>query len=152
MDAIEIKNRCVGAILGFAIGDAIGMPAEFLSREEIKRCYGKPISTFIRAHPGHANDFLSPGSYTDNTQVMLTTAECLIECRKMDPARNADALLSWHKNNAPHRSRSCGNLLLFKTSPELSVKLNENQSDKGKIKKRESYLGKGGKDIALFRL
>jgi ADP-ribosyl-[dinitrogen reductase] hydrolase len=106
MDAIEIKNRCVGAILGFAIGDAIGMPAEFLSREEIKRCYGKPISTFIRAHPGHANDFLSPGSYTDATQVMLTTAECLIECRKMDPARYADALLSWHKNNAPHRSPS----------------------------------------------
>jgi ADP-ribosylglycohydrolase len=110
MDPKELRNRCIGAIVGFATGDALGMPAEFLSREQIRRYYGKPISVFLKAHPGHANDFLPEGAYTDNTQTMLATAECLIECRKMDPARQADALLAWYQNTLPHRTPSTANL------------------------------------------
>ncbi len=110
MDLKELRNRCVGAVMGFAVGDALGMPAEFLSREQIRRYYGKPISSFVKAHTGHASDFLAEGSYTDNTQTMLTTAECLIECRRMDPARQADALLSWYQNTLPHRTPSTANL------------------------------------------
>jgi ADP-ribosylglycohydrolase len=110
MDASELRNRCVGAIAGFAIGDALGMPAAFLSRDQILRYYRQPISGFLKAHPGHANESLPRGSYTDNTQTMLATAECLIECRKMDPARQADALLSWYENTFPHRTPSTANL------------------------------------------
>src|SRR5512136_143310 len=110
MDPKELTGRFVGAIAGFAVGDALGMPAEFLSREQIRRYYGKPISCFLKAHPGHASDFLPEGSYTDNTQMMLATAECLIECKKMDPARHADAMLSWYLNAAPHRTPSTANL------------------------------------------
>jgi ADP-ribosyl-[dinitrogen reductase] hydrolase len=110
MDAKTLRDRCAGAIVGFAIGDALGMPAEFLSREQIRRYYGQPISDFLKAHDGHANDFLPQGSYTDNTQTMLATAECLIECKKMDPARHADALLSWYQNTIPHRTPSMANL------------------------------------------
>lgn len=110
MDASELKKRCVGTIAGFAIGDALGMPAAFLSRDQIIRYYGKPISGFLKAHPGHVSESLPRGSYTDNTQTMLATAECLIECRKMDPARQADALLSWYENTVPHRSPSTANL------------------------------------------
>ena len=110
MEPKTLKDRCVGAIVGFAVGDALGMPSEFLSREQIRRYYGKSITGFIKAHPGHASDSLPPGSYTDNTQTMLATAECLIECKKMDPARHADALLSWFLNTVPHRTPSTANL------------------------------------------
>lgn len=110
MNPNELKNRCVGAIAGFAIGDALGMPAAFLTRDQIRRYYGKPISSFIKAHPGHAGDSLPQGSYTDNTQTMLETAECLIECKRMNPARHADALLSWFLNTVPHRTPSAANL------------------------------------------
>lgn len=110
MTHITLKDRCIGAIAGFAIGDALGMPAEFLSREQIGRYYGKPIVDFIGAHPGHANDSLPPGSYTDNTQTMLAIAECLIECKRMDPAKQADSLLSWYLNTVPHRAPSTSNI------------------------------------------
>jgi len=110
MDPKELRNRCVGSMVGFAAGDALGMPAEYLSREQMRRYYGKVISGYIKAHPGHANDFLPEGSYTDNTQTMLATAECLIECRKMDPARQADALLSWYQNTVPHRTPSTASM------------------------------------------
>jgi ADP-ribosylglycohydrolase len=104
MNNKALTSRFAGTILGFAIGDALGMPAEFLSRDQIRRYYGKPIAGFIKAHPGHACDFLPPGSYTDDTQMLLATAECLVECRKMDAARQADALLGWYLNTVPHRA------------------------------------------------
>jgi ADP-ribosyl-[dinitrogen reductase] hydrolase len=110
MNPNETKNRCIGAIAGFAIGDAMGMPAAFLSRDQIRQYYGKPISCFIRAHAGHASEPLAQGSYTDNTETMLVIAECLIECRKMDPARHADALLSWFQNTVPHRTPAEANV------------------------------------------
>jgi ADP-ribosylglycohydrolase len=44
------------------------------------------------------------GSYTDDTQMMIATAECLIECGRMDPARQAEALLSCYANEAPTRT------------------------------------------------
>ncbi len=110
MEKSDIRSRFAGTIVGFAIGDALGMPAQFLSREQIRRYYAKPISTFLKAHAGHASDFLPQGSYTDDTQMMLTTAECLIECRKMDPSRQADALLSWYLNTVPHRAPARANL------------------------------------------
>lgn len=110
MEPNEIKSRCIGTIVGFAVGDALGMPVEFLSPEQIRQYYDKGISGFMQAPAGHASDFLPQGSYTDNTQTLLTTAECLIECKKMDPARQADALLSWYLNTVPHRTPSSANI------------------------------------------
>jgi ADP-ribosylglycohydrolase len=110
MDPKELKSRCVGAIVGFAIGDALGMPAQFLTRNQIRRYYKKQITGFLKAHAGHASDFLGEGCYTDDTQMMLATAECLIECGRMDPARQADALLSWYLNTSPHRTPMRANL------------------------------------------
>ncbi len=110
MDAKELTNRFIGTIVGFAVGDALGMPAEFLTRDQIRRYYGKQITGFVKAHDGHASDFLPAGSYTDDTQMMLATAECLIECEKMNPARQADALLSWYLNTVPHRTPMRANL------------------------------------------
>ena len=104
MDPKQLTDRFIGSIVGFAIGDALGMPTQFLTRDQIRRYYGKTVTGFLRAHPGHASDSLPQGSYTDDTQMMLAAAECLIECRAMEPARQAEALLSWYVNAAPHRS------------------------------------------------
>jgi len=110
MDANDIRSRFMGTLVGFAVGDALGMPAEFLTRSQIRSFYGKPINGFLQAHPGHASDFLPAGSYTDDTQMMIATAECLIEHRRMDPARQAEALLGWYRNTIPHRTPMRANL------------------------------------------
>lgn len=110
MSRPDVSSRFVGAIVGFAVGDALGMPVQFLTRNQIRRYYDKPITDYLSAHPGHASDFLSAGSYTDDTQMMLATAECLIKCEKMDAARQADALLCWYLNTVPHRTPMRANL------------------------------------------
>ena len=114
MDPRDLRSRFTGAIVGFAVGDALGMPTQFLSRDEIRNYYRKPVTTFIRAHEGHASQFLPPGSYTDDTQMMLATAECLVECGTLEPARQADALLSWYLNTTPHRTPMRANELACK--------------------------------------
>ncbi len=114
MNPRNLRSRFVGTIVGFAVGDALGMPTQFLSRDEIRNYYGKSITTFTRAHEGHASHFLPQGSYTDDTQMMLATAECLVECGGMEPARQADALLSWYVNTTPHRTPMRANELACK--------------------------------------
>jgi ADP-ribosylglycohydrolase len=110
MDPKQLTDRFIGSIVGFAIGDALGMPTQFLTRDQIRRYYGKTVTGFLRAHPGHASDSLPQGSYTDDTQMMLAAAECLIECGAMEPARQAEALLSWYVNAAPHRTPMRANM------------------------------------------
>lgn len=101
-------------MVGFGIGDALGMPTQYLSRDQIRTYYGGPITSFVRAHAGHASEFLPKASYTDETQMMLATAECIIECGRMDPARQAEALLSWYHNTLPHRTPMRANELACK--------------------------------------
>lgn len=110
MDPKQLTDRFIGSIVGFAIGDALGMPTQFLTRDQIRRYYGKTVTGFLRAHPGHASDSLPQGSYTDDTQMMLAVAECLIECQAMEPARQAEALLSWYVDAAPHRTPMRANM------------------------------------------
>ena len=110
MQSKELSSRFVGAIVGFAVGDALGMPAEFLTPSQIRRYYGKPIADFQKAHPGHASDSLQAGAYTDDTQMVIATAECLIECQAFNPARQAEALLSWYLNTVPHRTPMRANM------------------------------------------
>jgi ADP-ribosylglycohydrolase len=58
-----------GCLLGLAIGDALGAPAEFLSLPEIKKWYGRDGITDFHAWRG-----FKPGFYTDDTQMSLATA------------------------------------------------------------------------------
>lgn len=70
----RLESRFEGAILGLAIGDALGWPTEFLSLHEIHARFGpEGVTDFVAAsrHP--------PGTYTDDTQMSIAVAEALIE-------------------------------------------------------------------------
>lgn len=64
-------SRIRGCLLGGAIGDALGAPLEFMSRNEI-------ISTFGNRIEGFSSAYGKVGAITDDTQMTLFTAEELI--------------------------------------------------------------------------
>ena len=72
-DSETYRSRIRGCLLGGAIGDALGGPIEFDSREKI-----------VAAHPGGLREFVAggpgwpPGTVTDDTQMTLFTVEGLI--------------------------------------------------------------------------
>lgn len=72
--------------LGILIGDALGMPAEILTPEEIKQQYGR-LTTYQKPQqrgwaPDEANK--QPGSFTDDTQLTLAVANGIIDARGLD--------------------------------------------------------------------
>ncbi len=65
-------SRSVGCMLGGAVGDSLGAAVEFLSLDQIRRRYGRfGITQFEEAYG-------RKGAITDDTQMLLFTAEGLI--------------------------------------------------------------------------
>lgn len=71
---MNVRERIVGALYGFAIGDAMGATTEFMSPDEIKRKYGK-VDDIIGGGWLH----LKVGEVTDDTQMMLCVADALVD-------------------------------------------------------------------------
>jgi poly(ADP-ribose) glycohydrolase ARH3 len=81
-----IMDKFAGAMLGTFVGDALGMPVEGRSMEWIRRHCGI-VREMLPAR-------LGPGTYTDDTEMMLGVAESLAACRGFDGAHMAQAFLS----------------------------------------------------------
>jgi ADP-ribosylglycohydrolase/protein-tyrosine phosphatase len=67
-----LLSRVVGCMLGGAVGDALGAPVEFLKLDGIRKQYGKSGITNLEEAYGRR------GAITDDTQMILFTAEGLI--------------------------------------------------------------------------
>jgi len=67
-------DRYRGAMLGLAVGDALGYPVEFLGAEEVRRRLGPQGVTDFVASQNHP-----PGTYSDDTQMAIAFAEGLLE-------------------------------------------------------------------------
>jgi ADP-ribosylglycohydrolase len=68
----KLEDKCIGCLLGGAIGDALGAPVEFMSLQEIRAKFGNTgISDFYPAYG-------KLGAITDDTQMTLFTAEGLL--------------------------------------------------------------------------
>ncbi|RLI77476.1 ADP-ribosylglycohydrolase family protein [Archaeoglobales archaeon] len=100
-----------GCILGVAIGDALGMPVEGLTRNKIKELYGK-VKDYL---PSPYNDFKA-GEWTDDTEQMITLAESILETVYLSPENFAEKLKRWYVESknpriGPTSSRALRNLI-----------------------------------------
>ena len=95
-------SRAYGALAGLALGDALGMPTQALSPEQIRAVYG----TITGLVDGDASQPYAPGmpagSVTDDTEQALLIASLLVRGRgtssgrvALDAGEFAHALLAW---------------------------------------------------------
>ncbi|MFL4901988.1 ADP-ribosylglycohydrolase family protein [Streptomyces sp. MMS24-I2-30] len=91
-------DRALGAYYGLALGDALGMPTQVMSREEVVRVYGT-LTGFEPARPDNPVSAGMPaGSVTDDTDQALIVGRLIDEGRgRIDPLRLAHELLDWEK-------------------------------------------------------
>lgn len=85
---MERIERYRGALLGLAVGDALGTTLEFKSPGSFE-----PIEDIVGGGPFH----LQPGQWTDDTSMALCLAESLIECRGFDPADQMQRYVRWYR-------------------------------------------------------
>jgi len=76
---MEKKERFLGCMYGLALGDALGYPVEFMTRDEILRGVGpKGVTGFDSLEKARLDHAHPIGFYSDDTQMTLATANGLL--------------------------------------------------------------------------
>ncbi len=89
-----IQDRAIGALLGLAVGDAIGTTLEFTTRDSYR-----PVTDMVGGGPFR----LKPGEWTDDTAMALALADSLAESGGLDEADLMRRFVRWHE----HGDYSC---------------------------------------------
>jgi ADP-ribosyl-[dinitrogen reductase] hydrolase len=87
-DGMTRRDRFRGALVGLAVGDAVGTTVEF-----------KPPGTFepVTAMAGGGPFDLPAGAWTDDTSMALCLAESLVETRTFDPVDQLRRYVRWYR-------------------------------------------------------
>lgn len=93
----EVLDKCKGALMGLAVGDAVGTTLEFMPRDRAS------VHDMIGKGPFN----LKPGEWTDDTSMALCLAETYLESRKCDTDTFRDKLISWYKKGTNSSSGTC---------------------------------------------
>jgi ADP-ribosyl-[dinitrogen reductase] hydrolase len=93
-----LRDRYRGALLGLAVGDALGTTLEFKAPGTFK-----PITDLVGGGPFA----LKPGQWTDDTSMALCLAESLIEKRGFDPKDQMDRYCRWWKKGYLSSTGTC---------------------------------------------
>src|SRR5216683_5197436 len=103
---MKTPSRARGALYGLAIGDALGMPTQMLSRREIRDRWGALLRGYEPAPPGHPIAAGMPaGAVTDDTEQAVLLGRLLVKGHgAVGPRELAEALVRWEKDMAARGS------------------------------------------------
>jgi ADP-ribosyl-[dinitrogen reductase] hydrolase len=87
--ALPIRDRAIGALVGLAVGDAVGTTLEFKP---------KPSHTVLTDMIGGGPFGLKAGEWTDDTAMALALGDWLANDPTLDPAELASRFVRWYKD------------------------------------------------------
>jgi ADP-ribosyl-[dinitrogen reductase] hydrolase len=93
-----IRDRAVGALVGLAVGDAVGTTVEFSA---------KPSRAVVEDMIGRGPFGLEPGQWTDDTAMALALADSLIAHPNLDPLDLMTRFVEWHGNGRYSCTGTC---------------------------------------------
>jgi len=80
------KDKVIGGLVGVCVGDALGVPVEFVSRDKLKL---NPIKDMV----GYGTYNQPPGTWSDDSSLTLCLAESL--CKGFNIHDIADKFIKW---------------------------------------------------------
>lgn len=90
------SDRAHGALLGLAVGDALGMPTQMFSRARVREQWGRITGFEAGPADNEIAPLVPPASVTDDTDQAVILARLLVAGGgQVDPDRYAAALLAW---------------------------------------------------------
>lgn len=91
-----MRNKTRAALYGVAVADALGATLEFMDKAQIQRKYGQ-----LRDIIGGGWLNLTPGEWTDDTEMTLAVAEGIL-ANPWEPVEHVgERFLEWTKTNPP---------------------------------------------------
>lgn len=108
------KDRFIGTLFGQAIGDALGLGSEFMSKEKVMHYYPDGLTSYSQIIQDAHRCRWQKGMWTDDTDMMLCIADALIasggEVNLNQIAKNFKA---WFEGNPLGIGRHTYNVLCF---------------------------------------
>jgi ADP-ribosylglycohydrolase len=92
-------KKAYGCLAGLALGDAMGMPVEFMTPGQIAAEYRR-VDDLVASPSWHPHASLRPGTITDDTGQALAIASVYRDQGVMTPEAAARALLEWADRSA----------------------------------------------------
>lgn len=86
-DLSSVRDRAIGALVGLAIGDAVGTTLEFLDRDD--------LAPRLIDMVGGGYFSLEQGQWTDDTSMALALGDSLLEFDEFDPKDLMDRFIGW---------------------------------------------------------
>lgn len=93
---VSLKEKVFGAVFGYAIGDALGLGTEFMTRKEVKVKYPDGLTEYRQIiRDAHRSQF-KRGEYTNDTILIKILLKSMIECERFDYMDYASRLREWY--------------------------------------------------------
>lgn len=122
-----LEERALAAYLGFALGDALGAPVEFLTAGEIRERHGR-----LDRMVGGGWLKLAPGQVTDDTQMALALGDAILAGPEWDLARVAEAFVAWMRSKPVDIGNTCRRgIQRYLTDGSLEGRLHEGDAGNG---------------------
>lgn len=93
--AISIEDRVFGVLFGQAVGDALGLGSEFMSREDVEWYYPDGLTRYDQIIQDSHRKRWKPGNWTDDTEQMTMILDSLLETGGVDVRDIGRRIWNW---------------------------------------------------------
>ena len=126
MENETIKERFLGTIFGQAVGDALGLSTEFMSKQEVDRFYPNGIEDYSQIVQDDHRRRWQRGDWTDDTDMMLCILESFVVCQKVDILDIARRFKEWMMNGGMGIGRHTYNVMAlgdYTSNPQKAAEI-----------------------------
>lgn len=95
---MTITNKIKGTLYGQAIGDALGLSTEFMSKKEVQRAYPNGVHDYQDAQINPHTERWERGEWTDDTDQMLCIMDAILEHKVLTIDGVAQKLMDWYND------------------------------------------------------
>lgn len=96
MDKHKISERIRGAFTGYAVGNALGLGTEFMTRDEVRANYPDTLTRYDQIVPDAHRSLWGAGHWTHDTYFLMMLANNIMRDRRLDPMAFAQGMYEWY--------------------------------------------------------
>ena len=126
MENVIKKERFLGIIFGQAVGDALGLSTEFMSKQEVDQFYPNGIGDYSQIVQDDHRRRWQRGDWTDDTDMMLCILDSFMACQKVDILDIARRFKEWMMNGGMGIGRHTYNVMAlgdYTSNPQKAAEI-----------------------------
>lgn len=96
---MDLKGKIYGALFGIAIGDALGLGTEFMTRDEISLYYPRGLNSYSDIIRDAHRCQWQQGDWTNDTELIVRLVDSIADKERIDIRDFAGRVIDWFKSD-----------------------------------------------------